>query len=116
VLQLSPPGLEAFCRSCGSPLHLLPDTYPLIFLCDREHLHAWVDLFKDDLPGGGPPPMLKIWEQEVRLLHKLSSSALHHGRTFVAADFKEAADRIEGWISSFQSLLSRIGKSPSLPD
>ena len=110
MLQKSTDG-EVFCRTCSSPLHLLSDSYPLVFRCENAHLLHWGDLLKGDIPAGGPVPMLRIWEQEVRMLHELSGCALHHGRTLVAADFKEAADRIEGWISSLHSLLSRSGEA-----
>src|SRR5258708_26855783 len=106
VFQKSPDLVDVSCRRCGSPLHLVSDAVPLVFSCDNAHLLRWRDLLEVDFPGSGPMPLLRTWEQEARMLHELSGCALHHGRALVAADFKEAALRIEGWISMLPLLQS----------
>jgi len=116
VLQLSPASVDVSCRKCGGPLHLLSESYPLVFCCDNDHLLRWRDLLDLDLPEDGPLPILRIWKHEARMLHELSGCALHHGRTLIAADFKEAAVRIEGWISSLHSLLTIAEASSSPPN
>ena len=113
MFQKSPESVDVSCRRCGSALRLLSDSYPLVFRCENAHLLHWADLLKGDIPPGGSVPLLRIWEQEVRMLHELSGCALHHGRTLVAADFKDAADRIEGWMASLLSLLSQSNAASS---
>lgn len=114
---------EDCCISCGEPLEFLPDSYPLVFRCGNDHLFTLEDLLNQDLPDGTPPgdrvavtlTMLR-WRKRSRVLHGLANRAIGKGHAFVAADFKDAARRIDGWVLSLRRLLSKIEHSVPAPD
>jgi len=84
----------------------LPEAYPPVFCQEKASLLA--------LEEQGIPPedrlawsTLRRWEQRARLLHELSGCALRNGHALEAADYKEAANRLEGWIASLFKLLTK---------
>jgi hypothetical protein len=111
-----PGGLGVSCLVCDGPLFFLPDCYPLIFRCANSHCLTLEDLLSHDLPRGAvgpgnqPRAALDNWKSRARILHELSERALRNGHAFMAADFQEAAHRIEGWVSSLRSLLAKSGR------
>ncbi|HVR87645.1 MAG TPA: hypothetical protein VMU54_25185 [Planctomycetota bacterium] len=106
-------GLGVACSTCDRPLRFIPDCYPLVFRCENAHLFTLEEILDHDLPGacffkdGLPWSTLRNWEQRARLFHALSGCALRNGHPLIAADFKEAANRFEGWISSLGTLLAK---------
>jgi hypothetical protein len=117
-----PGGLGVSCLACDGPLDFLPDCYPLIFLCVNAHCLTLEDLLSHDLlrgtivPGNLPQSTIDNWEGRARILHELSERALRNGHAFMAADFQEAANRIEGWVSSLRMLLTKLGQPAPLED
>ena len=107
-------GLGALCLACDAPLSLAPDCYPLVFRCPRDHFFTLNDLLDYDFPketmrpGERPWHTLSTWEARARLLHEFSGRAFRDGHAFVAADFKEAARRVERWTSSLKMLLGEL--------
>ena len=108
------------CPRCHSALSL--DSDPLQVRCLHQHLHTLEELLHRDFPKGDdarkdlPPSLLRIWEHQALMLRELSASALRNGHALIAADFREAATRIEGWMSSLSSLMSRRAAAMDLPD
>jgi len=106
-------GLGVACITCDHPLSFIPNCYPLVFRCENGHRFSLEQLLEVELPGaaffrdGLPWSTLRNWEQRARLFHSLSGCAMRNGNPLVAADFKEAANRFEGWISSLGMLLAR---------
>lgn len=106
-------GLGVFCLACDGPLHFLPDCYPLIFRCVNGHCLTLQDLLNHDLPhttagrGDLSQYTLDNWTTRARLFDELSASALRNGHAFMAADFQDAAHRIEGWVASLTALRAK---------
>jgi hypothetical protein len=116
-----PRGLGANCIACDADLYYLPDCYPLLFRCANAHCLTLEDLLSHDYPGAAEPvnlpqSTLDNWVARARILHELSGSALLNGHAFMAADFQEAANRIEGWVSTLRSLLAKLGRSSPAQD
>jgi hypothetical protein len=103
-------GLEAACLACDRPLSFLPDSYPLVFRCENGHCLTLRDLLDHDWPRETEIRLdllestLARWTARARMLHSLSGAALRYGHALIAADFKEAAGRIDGWTASLLSL------------
>lgn len=112
--------LGVLCRKCQSPMRL--NFYPLLFLCDQHHRLTLEEVLHHDLqqrdPDSGDLPwsMLKVWEQRARKLHEISGCAFVNGHSLIAADFLEAAHRIEDWMSSLSSVMARRAASDEQPD
>jgi len=107
------------CPICHSAQSL--DSNPLQVRCVNQHLHTLEELLhrdfaKNDAQKDLPPSMLRIWEHQALMLRELSASALRNGHALIAADFREAATRIEGWMSSLSSLMARRAAAIDLPD
>jgi len=117
-----PGSLGVSCLACDGPLYLLPDCYPLVFRCENEHCLTLEDLLSHDLPRGTigpgnlPQSTMDDWEGRAQILYELSERALRNGHAFMAADFQEAANRIEGWVSSLRMLLTKLGQPAPLED
>jgi hypothetical protein len=97
------------CIACGGDLNFLPYAYPLTFGCSQGHfvtLQALLDVF---LPQEQLPEMsaLECWERKALLLRQLAQRALEVGHVFTAADFQEVADRIEHWVSTLRTMLTK---------
>lgn len=60
--------------------------------------------------------MLRVWEHQARKLLELSGCAIVNGDPLVAADFQEAAHRIEDWMASLSSVMARRAASGAPPD
>jgi len=112
------PGIP--CPVCQSPLSL--DSDPPLFRCLHQHRHTIEELLHlgfpkgDDAEAALPWSMLKIWEHQARVLRELSASALRNGHALIAADFREAATRIEGWMSCLSSLMILRASATDHPD
>jgi hypothetical protein len=115
-------GLGANCIACDGDLYYVPDCYPLIFRCANAHCLTLEDLLSHDHRPGAAEPVnlpqstLDAWVARARILHELSGTALRNGHAFMAADFQEAANRIEGWVSTLRSLLAKLGRSSPAQD
>jgi hypothetical protein len=99
------------CNVCEGSLFFLPDAYPLVFRCPNGHFLTLGDLLDRLLSpdaassawtGGG-------WPESAQLLHQLAARALQCGHAFAAADFQDAATRIDRWVETLQSLSPRSG-------
>jgi len=106
-------GLGVACSTCDRPLRFIPDCYPLVFRCENAHQFTLEAILDQELPTAvffcdrRPWSTLRNWEKRAQLFHSLSGCALRNGHALVAADFKETANRYEGWISSLGTLLAR---------
>jgi len=86
------------------------------------NLHTIEELLHPEFPKGDdaeknlPWSMLKIWEHQTDRLREISASALRNGDVLIAAEFRERATRIEGWMSNLTSLMSRRASATDLPD
>ena len=120
--ELSPPNVGASCLACRRPLSLAPDCYPLVFRCGSGHLFTLRDLLDHDFPKEEFGPLgrtrltLRNWEARARMLHDLSGRALRDGNALAAADFKEAAGRIERWSNSLRTLIEKVAARASPSD
>ena len=112
--------LGVHCLACDRDLHFVPDCYPLIFRCANGHFLTLGDLLSHDEARETTGTVnlsqstLDAWTARARILHELSRSALQNGHAFMAADFQEAANRIDGWVSTLKSLLTKLGRSRPL--
>jgi hypothetical protein len=120
---LPSPDREDCCIVCGEPLEFLPHSYPLVFRCENDHLFTLGDFLNQDLPEGRCPEnrvatalTLLRWRKRSRMLNGLANRAIRNGHAFVAADFKDAARRIDGWVRNLRLLLSKIEASVPAAD
>jgi hypothetical protein len=104
-----PDGVDLRCIACGGLLYFRPDSYPLTFQCGNNHFMTLADLLDDTLPRGEMTciPPLEFWPQKAMLFRRLARRALERGHPFAAADFQEAANRIDQWAGNLRALLSK---------
>src|SRR6516162_7113196 len=97
------------CIACGGFLYFLPDSYPLAFRCQIGHFLTLKDLLDQLLlpEKGASLRPVKWWESKALLLHRLAGRALKSGHALSAADFQDAASRIDQWASALQVLLPK---------
>lgn len=111
------PGVS--CRKCHSPLRL--NFHPLLLRCEHDHLQTLEEALHHDLREGDcergviPWSMIRVWEHQARKLHELSGCAYVNGDSLVAADFQEAAHRIEDWMASLSTVMARRAVSDEPP-
>ena len=88
--------------ACTPSLDCVPEAYPSVSHCENTQL--FMDIPMEYRLAWST---LKQWEQRARLLQELSRCALHNRQAMEAADFREAANRLEGWVVSLSKLLSK---------
>ena len=95
------------CIACGGFLYFMPDSYPLAFQCQSGHFLTLKDLLDalllpEDAPSEGTA---NDWGGKALLLHRLAGRALKNGHPLAAADFQEAALRVDQWVSKLRRLV-----------
>ena len=92
--------------TCDQSYCCIPEAYPPVFRQEKASLLALEEqgIPREDRLAWST---LRQWEQRARLLHELSGCALRNGHALEAADYKEAATRLEGWIASLFKLLTK---------
>lgn len=107
--QILPEGVDACCIACSSPLYFIPDSYPLSFHCRNGHYLTLTDLLDDLLSTRKKhtPSTLDCWRARACLLHELAKRALQSGHAFAAADYQDAANRLDQWVTKLRALLPR---------
>ena len=90
---------------CDRTLYFLSDSYPLAFRCEMGHFLTLTDLLQDALTDP-PARALEQWPRRARLLRQLAARSSERGHTFAAADFQEAANRIDRWVQSLRRMIS----------
>lgn len=103
-----PGNAEVGCIACGQSLHLLPDSYPLVFHCQAGHFMTVQDLLEELLPmGRAPQPSaVEYWSRTSLFIEELAARALECGHVRLASDLEEAADRLCYWTESLKTLLN----------
>jgi hypothetical protein len=88
---------------------LEPDADPLAFRCAGGHSLTLDALLHDALLRGdqSPASAFELWPQKVILLQRLARQALALGKTLVAAELQDSANRIDQWVSNLRVLLSK---------
>jgi hypothetical protein len=99
---------QAHCVVCEGSLYFLPDSYPLAFHCNNGHFWTVQDLLDEFMSLGKTPPSsaLEYWQRVSRRFHELAARAHQAQQTLVAADFQEAAVRIDQWEQALRRMLS----------
>ena len=98
--------LDVHCITCDRAVYFWPDSYPLAFHCEKGHFLTLSDLLNDAL-ADPPAPALELWPKRSSLLRRLASQSLERGHAFAAADFQEAANRVDRWVQNLRALLSK---------
>jgi len=103
------------CVSCGGRLSFLSYGYPFTFGCERGHFLTLQSLLDVFLPQeqSEEASALECWERKSRLMRHLAKHALQLGHVLTAADFQEAAVRIDHWVSTLRSMMP-LGESQAL--
>jgi hypothetical protein len=104
----SVPGFSLILAHSPPPWDNHQDLYPPILPRGETSLPLSDDqaISPEDRPAWAT---LRLWNQRARLLRELSGCAFRNGKALEAADFEEAADRVESWVGSlFKLLLKRI--------
>ncbi len=85
------------CDVCTEPLHLLPDSRPLLLCCERGHFVTVQNLLDRDVSRDAlsSPATMLIWQERALSMAALAGRALLMGHAFLAADLQEAVRRIE---------------------
>lgn len=95
------------CNACDGALFFLPDAYPLVFRCHNGHFLTLGDLL-DRLLSRDPGTSATVevgWTETAVFLHKLAARALQCGHAFAAADFQDAATRVDRWVITLRTLV-----------
>ncbi|HVR83241.1 MAG TPA: hypothetical protein VMU54_02950 [Planctomycetota bacterium] len=108
-------GRDLVYVQCTHSHETLGDAYPPILPPENEPLLTPEDRA---IPSADRRAWstLKQWQLRARLLHELSGCALRSGQALEAADFEEAADRLECWVACLFKLLLKRVRPPAAAD
>jgi len=92
------------CRTCGTPLEIIPGTLPLWVRCGAEHFFT-----ADGFPvtRNFLTCEMSLLRSQAALLYQLAADALRESRPFLAANFHDRAEHLLARMASVRALLSK---------